>query len=442
MKILYIPIEIGVRELSSRCSIALGALTKGFDKIIIGKQSELFIRSNAKGCYLLKSAASMQEDLIEDLYSSGHKVFSIDEEGILPHSSSNSHRITRNNIDKFTAIFCNGFLEIDSLKEEIVSSSKLMHTGNPRFDFYNTDGRNFFITEKQKIKSRFKKDRKLILIVSRFGDVNPSSCKSTIDQYKDMGIINSPKELDLNKGFIEHGIKIFKSMLLMVETISKEFIDCEIVVRPHPNELVSAWTHLECLPNVSICAEYEIGAWLSSSNVMIHNGCTTSLESSAIGCPIISYMPFQDSKFDLEKANALGLPAYTINNVSENLEIIFSNKYSILEEREKLKKYLFLSEQGSIYSSISNILFDNAIASEKSQPFLGHLFNMYSFYKKEVAKYLLFIFNLRYDNGRHKYGRTTSKQFKELVRKVGEFHNLGNFKVRRSGIDIYEIKLK
>lgn len=89
----------------------------------------------------------------------------------------------------------------------------------------------------------------------------------------------------------------------MLPTLSKQFSDYTIIVRPHPSELIDTWIDAaNGLDNVKVIREGAVGPWIQGSEFIIHNGCTTAIESYLLEKPVI-----KSEELDLHIANKMGV---------------------------------------------------------------------------------------------------------------------------------------
>ena len=87
----------------------------------------------------------------------------------------------------------------------------------------------------------------------------------------------------------------------------------------------------------------------------MHNGCTTALEASVIGKPIITYLP-SNRKYKKNFPNKLGFHVNSLKQLSHRVNLLFKNSNS--------KKNLKDKEIPKLLSQ--KIYFDNKeLASEK-----------------------------------------------------------------------------
>ncbi|MDU0356109.1 hypothetical protein RS130_21420 [Paraglaciecola aquimarina] len=438
MSRLYIPVESQSRELASRIAVALYSLDIGFSDVIIGRDVEVFNTIQKPGVVLLKSAASFEFKLVEKLLSQGHKVYSLDEEGILPplNDSSINTRFSKDLLSMLSGVFVNGNLELSSFPSWVKSSEKLIITGNPRFDFYAPRKRRFYNNNKNKINSLVK-GKKIILLVSRFGDVNLSKNINYFKLLEDNGYMNTEKSRAFHKGFYEHSKVIFEEFIQLPTTLAREFPEHMIVVRPHPSECDSVWRTFNKFENILVSSQFDIASWLSCAEVMVHNGCTTSVEATAMEVPVISFVPATSDEYDLVQANELGEKA---ENIQEVVDIIRDKEglYLMADNLSKLNEIIKYDPECNASELIAKSLYDGVqtVTNETNSKRSKNI----RFFLREIIKLLLSNLKLRHCYARKKYPFISTVKFRAKVEDISKCMNLEGFSVNREGIDVFRIK--
>lgn len=443
MNILYLPVETVKRELDSKLAIGLHALEfDQFDEVIIGKDAELFLCITEPGVILLKSAASFESGLISRLKEFGHIVYSLDEEGIVPplNDPSINSRFSKKNLDLLDGVLCNGPLELQSFPSWVRESDKIIMSGNPRFDFYKKENRAYYSKAVAKIRSEIG-DKKVILIASRFGDVNIVEGQSCYEILSDNGFLDTEESKRFFSGFLEHSEKVFNSFLELPSLIADAFPECTIVVRPHPSESHEKWNEVSKRTNIIVRSDYDIGSWLACSECLIHNGCTTAIEASVMQVPVLSYLPVKSLEFDLHHPNEIG---YEINKADDLLIVVgnvlnYSEKYCGVRKLDSILTYDMINP--------ASRLILNTLASKK--PLRKIIKNkmcfksFFSYYVKCVFKLILHCLGIRKEYKRAKYPFLFQREYQERSKSIAKIFNLSvSYSLRKKGIDLISIKKK
>jgi surface carbohydrate biosynthesis protein len=356
-KFIYLPIEIKVREFNSRLLLATRLIELGNSVIVCTRSFANDLKNKPIGVVLAKSIAGFEIENIKKHKEYGNLYTSLDIEGILSVSSREiSFRFSQETIDELDMLFLNGENELKRIKEcnFRIDESKIKLTGAPQFDFYKHPLSYFFEEKSKKYKSDY---GQYILVLSRFGEVNNKykrEGQSWEDFYNNqLGMNMSCDLLNFNERFEQYSTKIFNSFLEMIPILSKEFPDLTIVIRPHPNEKIETWMEAsKGLNNVKVIFEGQVGHWIQGSEFVIHNGCTTAIESYLLNKPIISYMPYTSEEYDLYIANLTGKKCYNMDELLSESKLILEGNYERINIDKELKKYIFNIDE-SAYELLS-----------------------------------------------------------------------------------------
>lgn len=443
MKILYLPVETVKRELDSKLAIGLHALELDqFDEVVIGKDSELFLRIKVPGVILLKSAASFESNLISKLKERGHIVYSLDEEGIVPplNDPSINNRFSKKNLDLLDGVLCNGPLELQSFPSWVRESDKIIMSGNPRFDFYKKENREYYSQTVSKIRAEIG-EKKIILIASRFGDVNIVEGQKCYDILANNGFLDSEESKKFFLGFLEHSEVVFNSFLDLPSLIADRFPECIIVVRPHPSESHIKWNEVSKQSNIVVRSDYDIGSWLACSECLIHNGCTTAIEASVMEVPVLSYLPAKSLEFDLHHPNEIG---YEINSASDLLSALENiiNGSGYYKGVRDLSSILTYDIKNPASKLILNAL--GAKFPEKKSEIKGDFFStFYIYYAKCIIKLFLDFLGIKKEYKRVKYPFLSRRSYFTRSVSIAKVFNLSvRFSLKKIGVDLISIKKK
>ena len=126
------------------------------------------------------------------------------------------------------------------------------------------------------------------------------------------------------------------NFIYAINYLAKHNSGFDIVLRPHPVENKEAWkVFLEDLPNVYVENNNCITPWINNSFALMHNSCTSAIEASISGKPIITYTPF-NQKFAREIPNEIGYKVETLEKLSETVNNLFNEA--------KLKKKIRINQ--------------------------------------------------------------------------------------------------
>lgn len=427
--IIYLPIEIKARELDSKLLLALQLAKDGNKALVCTRSYCNNLKNKPKGVILAKSIAGFELETIKRHKEYGNIYTSLDIEGILNISHKEQNfRFSQNTINEVDKIFINGIKELERIKKNdfVIEDNKIAITGAPQFDLYKKPLSNTMKNSSNFYKSKY---GKYILILSRFGESNnkyKNENQSWEEFYNKTLRLNISKELiDMYEKFGNYSKRIFESFLNMIPVLSKEFKEYTIIVRPHPTEKLEIWEEIsKDLKNVKVIFEGSVGPWIQGAEFVIHNGCTTAIESYFLQKPIISYMPYSSEKYDLHIANMTGRECNSVEELVSAGKLILSGNYERVNIDEELKKYIYNVDINS-YELLSKELSNLAtnINSNKER-------RLEKTYLKILLKKIIFKF--KKNNSLIKFPYTNLKEVKSKVEDM----------CKNLGIPSNEIKVK
>jgi surface carbohydrate biosynthesis protein len=358
---IYLHVEISDRELDAKLLLAVLAASKG-NEVLVSSIGFIINGLNTKvlapGIYHTKSLtpSKIKTNRHQKIIEQGSKITSIDEESGIDVDGYTQFAIDRYSdlsIGQASAVFGWGSNDTDTLKKIYSKNSQKIHkTGSPRADLWKSFFIDYWTNPKETPSKSF-------LLVS-------SNILSTSNQ-----LFHEIVKSQSNAGYFQRNPKLFKKLFYeRAEDFKKvyEFIDAikylaknnngyDIVLRPHPSENMNTWKiFLQDIPNVHIIREGSITAWVKNAFAIMHNGCTTSIEATISGKPVLTYSPFQ-MEYDHKLANSLG---YNIKS-KEELLIKVNELFNSEKIREKKKVEVKISEVLSKKLYID----DNELAAEK-----------------------------------------------------------------------------
>ena len=384
---IYILVEITSRELDSKLLIAILAAARGHQVILsdlegIVKGTEKGIL--APGIFHTKSITPTDYKLKNHQFfiDKGFKVTSLDEEAgvdLTGYEEFSKTRFSDKSIELASAVFAWGDDDVDTLKKKYSKyASKIHKTGSPRVDLWKSKFSNYWKMPKSAPQKPF------LLISSNMGASN--GYMQMHEWYKSRyksGYYDRDPNL-IKDQFIRTSESILKTgaFIEAIKYLANNNNGYDIVLRPHPIENIEAWKiYLDGIPNVHVIREGSISPWVKNAFAVMHNGCTTALEATVSGKPLVTYVPFETS-FDNHPPNHLGHRAKSPEELSNILKFILINTKS--ESQNK---------NGNEISKIINKKFfldKNELAAEKIIKLWENLIdNNHSSYSKWIRFRLL-----------------------------------------------------
>jgi hypothetical protein len=191
----------------------------------------------------------------------------------------------------------------------------LFETGNPRIDLLRKEVRGYFNGDVAELRRRF---GRYILLNSNFGRVN-----SDVKRRRDDGAAGKRSDPELDKIWfdtIAYRKQLYEHFRVMLASLAKAFPDYTILLRPHPSEKIESWKYIEAAyTNVRVLFEGNVVPWLMGAEILVHNGCTTAIESVLLDKPVIAYRPITSEKYDWHLPNALSHPVGSIDDLIKTI---------------------------------------------------------------------------------------------------------------------------
>lgn len=349
MKIIHIPIEVKSRELVPKIFFISRALKKNFacfvgDKIAVNRSVKFF----KSGIYFHKSINRNDKNYIIDIQSKVDGYISIDEEA--GNSFKNEKELEN-------------LLEYRSSKINVMNVDKIYNWGN--FDNkvwvkkYKKFKKKFKITGLPRIdiwKKRISKlifDKEIDYLKKRYGDFIfiPSTFISSKDKLNQL--INFEKKRIFNKEYLQKKIdsrkfeyELFLEFKELISRFSKENLNLNIVIKPHPSELIADWKVVtKNLNNVFVDNKYEITPYIMASKCVVFNSSTAGMQSVFMGKKTICYKSISDKKSLRNFPNKFGIQCKSYNKLKKkiNEDVKVNNKDQI----KILKQRMFISKKFS-----------------------------------------------------------------------------------------------
>ena len=444
---LYIPIEIGARELDAKLLIAIKALNKNFT-VILGRKAPLinFLKNSQPGVFLsIWGAHKNFKNLYKSIKDYGHNIAAMDEEGLITLSDSNYLRLK---MDKETLSYIDVFFTWGEEQENKLKlhrkelSNKFIKAGNPRMELLHPKFKNLHLNECADIK-RYANE--FVLIVSSFGFCNHfDGHENYFSQLKSSGVIRDDIEEEVFRSYFAFQDKNFKQFLSLTKNLAEKFSNINFVYRKHPAEdLLSLKRYFHGYKNILLDHSKSITPWIKSSKAVIHNYCTTAVEAQLLGLPTLAYRYFidEDIESDLPYINSEQF-------ISENKLINYIDK--ILNEddfkrkpiHDSLDKFIYglnnnESSSETIVNSISDIIpknFNNIKVNKSSIP-IDIVTKMRNFLKIILKKESYV---------QHKFGVINSSHIKKKINDLCDVININSeeYYVDELSKEIFVIKSK
>lgn len=315
-EVLVIPCETQAREFDAKLLLACFAAERGFE-VIVGSKKEINKRIGSLPRSIFVSKSLTKRNLLnyELLDRLGHAVVCGDEEALV-YASPDSylhHKVAAATLRKARALLAWG-PENEQLWRNFAGyhGAPIHVTGNARMDLLRPELRPLFSADAERIRQRF---GPFVLINTNFSRLNhyfPGQSR----QRRALESGPPVAGVDLGRGLAAHKARLYEHFLEMVPAVARACPEHTIVVRPHPSERQDTWRELtRGLGNVQVVHEGNVVPWLIASEVLVHNGCQTAVESYLLGSPAIAYQPVTSEDFDLQLPNLLSHRSFDLGSL-------------------------------------------------------------------------------------------------------------------------------
>jgi surface carbohydrate biosynthesis protein len=241
-------------------------------------------------------------------------------------------------------------------KSSLFPSSHIIASGHPKYDLCKPKFREYYKEEIDKIKAEY---GSFILINTKSGHANPLMGLKSIFGGPSKGFLaytenNAPQKIkaDFVRSWAYEN-KVTTNIVSLLHELCVIFPNKTFVVRPHPGEdpeyYRSVFTGVE---NIYVEKSGAVHPWIMAANLIIHDGCTTGVESFLAGIPTISYQSLEDYEFDINLPNQCGVNCKTVD------EVINAINDSDRDPESFAKKNTFSTSATSPKSLLKNFEFD------------------------------------------------------------------------------------
>ncbi len=336
---LYIPVETVARELDGKLLLALHASARGHN-VVLGNRSMMsnVMHRFEPGIYLAHNFNQKRRRFLGILRQLGHRIVGLDEEGLvwLNEKSYCYRRVDPEAMGCLDMVFAWGseharVLEPVAREQDV----EIVAVGNPRADILRAPLREMYRSSAEKLQEKY---GNFILINSNFGILNFALSEGDGDGKKtDAELCQLAQKYRFPEGFFKFRYAVYRAFVEMLADLSARFSDRQIIIRPHPSENPSAWKQAaKGLDNIYVHYDAELIPWLMAADAVIHNGCTTALETAILGRPAIMYRPVEGGEFEIRQPLRVSIVAEDKDSLFEAIANPQSSNELIEAELAKL----------------------------------------------------------------------------------------------------------
>ena len=361
--VLLIPVENQVRELDAKLLLACIAARRGLPSIIGAKRElEARIANFPRGIYLAKSMLHGHSKFLKLARKLGHEITAWDEDSLvhLPAETYFSRRLSPVSIDCMSHLFAWGE---DNAKlwrryPDLPPGLPIHITGNPRNDLLRSEIQPYYEKEVSHIRETY---GDFILINTNFNHVNAFSPIRNLflpidnpGEKPKFGRAARGMPREYAEGLRDLKQATFEHFQEMIPALEKAFPNTTIVVRPHQVENPEIYQQITSgCERVHVINEGNVVLWLMACKVLIHNGCTTSVEAFAMGVPTVSYRATTNDDYDYgfyRLPNMLSHECFNFEELRQTLKNILSGELGVGNggERQALIDHYLAAQKGPL----------------------------------------------------------------------------------------------
>lgn len=378
-KYLYCPIEVGTRELLSRCLTACAAAEKDF-VVLIGFQYTLIEHATVlpKGIYFSKGTNAISVENMTMARDNGHVVAMCEEENFFRGLKNNPIVIGSQNLDAV----CDLYLAIGEDEKDYIIGRfggriPIQCTGNARADLLRTAFMPLYHREAESLRAEHGHH---ILINTNFGILNNAAPTNTpqkiFEQWDNMGVFN-PSLSQSEKERIFEDYKDFEraNMAALFELLLRfAGKGYRVAVRPHPAEDVETWVDRINAVGSDAIRVVTHGSHIPAilaADLIVHTACTTGVEALLLGVPALCISATDNQAVTYHLARKFNDTAGSVEAAIAAVDDHMSGKQAIMSNRNSyldgLRHYLSAMEPSPLASDEIVSALDDLAAQRQEQ---------------------------------------------------------------------------
>ena len=326
-----------VRELDYKLFLAVSLANKNTNVIIAQHDyfnthcsmfaGGIYIGKNCFKSPFLKNATSHSNNLVyvEELKNNDISVVYLDEEGAVWRGSEIAWanymdaRLRPDVLGKNDFVITWGSYQKKYYENKTISfpDSNIVAIGHPKYDLYKPRFRHFFKKEIDEIRAKY---GPFILINTMTVWANGlTGLKETFRDGGEGWDNYSSNNEKRRIAFIDQWAgenKILVNFVKLVHKLSIVFPNKTFVLRPHPGEDPEFYKIVfSGIKNIKVRKEGAVSQWIMAADLVIHDGCTTAIESFLAEVPVINYKSLKDYPWEAVLPNQFGIQCKTEDEV-------------------------------------------------------------------------------------------------------------------------------
>jgi surface carbohydrate biosynthesis protein len=199
---------------------------------------------------------------------------------------------------------------------------EIRSTGHPRFDLLKAPYRAYYADRVSQLKEKY---GPFILANTNFA---PALWKLGVRHKftrRKGYYVDAPERRTATIDAWAHVTRRLTHFVSLINRISLEFPDVNIVIRPHPSEDTELYHAVfDEIGNVHLVHEGPVASWLLASTALVHSACTTGLEAHLAGQRVVQYRPMVDDRYEPFLPSLFGVDCNTEEDVLNQIEAILN----------------------------------------------------------------------------------------------------------------------
>jgi len=324
--VILLSIETKAREFPGKVLLSCFLAEKGFRVILTNNRKESEVRKFSPWLFIDRNTFAPRLKFFKNLKRLATRIVCLDEEGILWYNPDQYRKRLNEKTNNLVDLYCTWGSKQTELVKEINKNSRVIETGNPRMDLFRPELRSIYQQKSDLLKAKY---GEFILVVSNFSTNNYFYTKETdtpildviIKQMYYQGLITNREDEDFVKGLYYNKLEVFEKLHKVIGYLSNRFPKMKIVVRPHPSENHDVWKEsMKNYSNVYVIFEGDLTSWILASRVVIHNSCTSGLESALLNRKAIAFVPLDTPQYEQKLPNSVSAIAVNEKEVADLVE--------------------------------------------------------------------------------------------------------------------------
>lgn len=337
---VVLPIESNARELQARVLLGAAAATRGFRVLIVRREDLGHVLPIVPHCVVLHTTV-IDDAPARFARSLGHVVVALDEEGLVYRSPAEyaSRRITCATLREVARFFAWGDAQAEIVRQHCPAAREsVLVTGNPRLDLLRPELRDVHSPEARELRRRY---GDFVLINTNFGKANHFLGRAAVEEHWEAKGWRAGGGSHLLGRIIDLQERLMAAFVEAISDLAPAIWPVRIVLRPHPSEDLQEWRRrLSGHPNVEVIFEGSAIPWIAAARMLVHNGCTTGIESVLLGRPALAYQPFADPEVEADLPNQVSESIRSVSQLIGRVKQLLDKPEDVLVDHALLRHHV------------------------------------------------------------------------------------------------------